>query len=722
MVHQNWHENGYDSDTDYHKFGLKGSFMHRILSENHAQANEPVITRKRINLTVVSLSMIIGGLIVIYYNSLKGTFTDLPYILVLIATAFTALLVERLGKTQLGFNLLVLAGFFLSFSLQIVYGPENLISLMILPAVLVLGAHLVLQNHLHFLYALGFATVLLPPLLQVQFAEQLYGTTSVFEFTDLLDRLVVTAISVVVVHLFVKDWRSALFERWKQAEIVAQSPDPILITDNRYIIEYVNPSFCNTFGYEQDDVIGREVTTLFGTQENQTSAAEIKQRLERDHFWNGRFIRPKKDGTPVTVSVMISALLNESGEITNFYEFSRDISKELDLEKQLLQAQKMEVVGQLAGGVAHDFNNILQVIYSHTQLGQLQHSKQDPANEHFVSIEAAADRAGTLVQRMLAFSRQQVLQVTNYDLNADLSNTLRMIRRVIGERINLVWQPDTTIKHVVADRGQIEQVMMNLCINARDAMPDGGRLLVRTSVVQFDEKTSERPRWAKEDEYIAIKVSDTGTGIPPEIANRIFEPFFTTKGEGKGTGLGLSTAYGIILQHQGMLEVSSEAGKGSTFTVYLPQTREIAHQETEMDTSKAASDISDLTVLVAEDDGYVRKTVARILEHEGCRVILAENGLIGLEKYKSHRNEITCIISDIVMPEMEGLEMYEHIQQLGNEVPVLFTSGYSGRFTLDEITDNELAFLPKPFKRQELLEKLEQLCWPQSTNGRVVAE
>ncbi|MCB2212912.1 PAS domain S-box protein [bacterium] len=693
--------------------------MHRVPSGNSVRKNDPVITRKRINLTVVSLSMIIGGLIVAYYDSLRGSYTELPYILVLVATAFTALLVERLGRTQLGFTLLVLAGFFLSFSLQIVNGPENKVSLMVLPTVLVLGAHLVRQNHLYILYGLGFVTVLLPPLLQVQFGEQLYGSTLVFDFTDLLDRLVVTAITVVVVHIFVKDWRTALFERWKQAEIVAQSPDPILITDSRYIIEYVNPSFCKTFGYKQEEVIGREVTTLFGKEQKQTSPVEIKQQLERDHFWNGRFIRPTKDGTPVTVSVMISALLNESGEITNFYEFSRDISKELDLEKQLLQAQKMEVVGQLAGGVAHDFNNVLQVIYSHTQLGQLMHGKQDPATEHFSSIEAAADRASTLVQRMLAFSRQQLLQVANYDLNTDLSNTLRMIRRVIGERINLVWQPDSAIGHVVADRGQIEQVIMNLCINARDAMPDGGRLKVRTSQIHFGQDTGKRPQWAKEDEYVAIEVSDTGTGIPPEIVNRIFEPFFTTKGEGKGTGLGLSTAYGIILQHHGMLDVRSEAGKGSTFTVYLPHTVETAQQETEMDSIKASSDLSDLTVLVAEDDGYVRSTVARILEHEGCRVILAENGLIGLEKYKSHRSEITCIISDIVMPEMEGLEMYEHIQKLGTDVPVLFTSGYSGRFTLDEITDNELAFLPKPFKRQELLEKLEQLCWPQPANGNL---
>ncbi len=373
-----------------------------------------------------------------------------------------------------------------------------------------------------------------------------------------------------------------------------------------------------------------------------------------------------------------------------------------DIQKQLFQAQKMEAVGQLAGGVAHDFNNILQAMMGYTQmLVDTAIANGDPCEE-LEEINKGIDRAATLTRQLLAFSRRQIMQPLPMDLNAVIEDMLRMLRRVIGEHIRLAWLPGNHVGQVYADVGMMEQILMNLCLNGRDAMPDGGDLTIETQNVLIDSEYCANHAWAKPGRFVLLTVTDTGCGMNPETLDRAFEPFFTTKGEGKGTGLGLATVYGIIQQHEGMISAYSEEGTGSTFKVYLPLCERKAETVGSLIEGPVTGGTE--TILIAEDDEMVRGLAVKVLERAGYTVLTARNGEEAVERFKQHKDDVALLVLDVMMPKTSGHDALLRIHAIRPGVPALFSSGYSEMAVHTNFVLHEgLKLLPKPYAPAALL-------------------
>jgi nitrogen-specific signal transduction histidine kinase/CheY-like chemotaxis protein len=381
----------------------------------------------------------------------------------------------------------------------------------------------------------------------------------------------------------------------------------------------------------------------------------------------------------------------------------RDVTAQRRLEEQLRQSQKMEAIGQLAGGVAHDFNNILTVIHGHASL--LQANNLDAmAARSAQQIGLAAERAASLTRQLLTFSRRQLIQPKRLDMNKIIGNMSDMLGRMLGEdvtlRLNYCQSPAT----VEADVGMMEQVLLNLAVNARDAMPRGGQLAVRIAIVEVDEAHVQRHPEARVGRFVCVSKTDTGNGIPPEFLPRIFEPFFTTKEVGKGTGLGLATVYGIVKQHQGWIEVESTVGKGSTFSIYIPYLG--AHRpEAEKPTPQITIRGGTETILLVEDEKPVRELVARVLERHGYKVLQAATGLEAVEIWRGHSKDIALLLTDLVMPEnMNGRELAEKLSADRPDLKVIFSSGYSADIVgKDFRLEPELNYLQKPYQPQTLI-------------------
>jgi two-component system cell cycle sensor histidine kinase/response regulator CckA len=374
------------------------------------------------------------------------------------------------------------------------------------------------------------------------------------------------------------------------------------------------------------------------------------------------------------------------------------------LEPQLLQAQKLEGIGRLAGGVAHDFNNLITIILGYAQMALDELPQQDPLREAMDEIVKAAMHGGSLTRQLLAFSRRQTTQPRDIAMNEVVRDFEKMLKRLIGEDIDMVLSLDAEAGTVRADPYQIEQIIMNLAINARDAMPDGGKLFIETSRFEASVEFARLHLAVLPGTYVLLSVSDTGTGMPPEVKERIFEPFYTTKDPGKGTGLGLSTVYGIVTQCAGSISVYSEPGHGSTFRMLFPAVEAGAIVPV---TSTVQRDCSGHeTILMAEDESGLRKYVRRILEDKGYKVVEASNGHHALEAARQHRGPIHLLLTDIVMPEMGGIDLIGEFSSLRPHVPVLCMSGYSERLW----RQGELAgYLQKPFTPLMLLTQVRSL-------------
>jgi nitrogen-specific signal transduction histidine kinase len=385
-----------------------------------------------------------------------------------------------------------------------------------------------------------------------------------------------------------------------------------------------------------------------------------------------------------------------------------DLTERQRLEERFLQAQKMEAVGQLAGGVAHDFNNLLTVILGYSDLLA---AKLDPGSlqfEELDEIRKAGERAASLTRQLLAFSRQQVLERKVLDVNDMIAQTEKMLGRLIGEDVELVTVLDSALNRVFADAGQLEQVIMNLAVNARDAMPRGGRLTIETANVEIDEAYARLHATVRPGSYVMIAVSDTGVGMNGETLAHMFEPFFTTKGRGKGTGLGLATVYGIVKQSGGSVWVYSEVGKGTTFKIYLPLVEEGGEAEP-VPAAEPASLVGSETVLLVEDEEPVRALSRSILESYGYTVLEAASGKDGLDVAGHYPRPIHLVLTDVVMPEMGGSDMASRLEALRPGVCVLYMSGY----TDDAVFRNELlekgrVFLQKPFTPETLARKVRE--------------
>lgn len=374
------------------------------------------------------------------------------------------------------------------------------------------------------------------------------------------------------------------------------------------------------------------------------------------------------------------------------------------LQEQLAQSQKMQAVGLLAGGIAHDFNNLLTAISGFCDLLLLRHRAGDPSFADIMQIRQNANRGANLVRQLLAFSRQQTLQPKAHDLTDVLADISHLLRRLIGENIKLELQHGRDLGLVFIDLGQMEQVLVNLAVNAHDAMTTGGQLTLRTFAEHVTEPRQLGNETMTTGEWMAIEVADTGTGMPPEIMARIFDPFFTTKEVGKGTGLGLSTAFGIIKQSGGHLQVTSEVGKGTAFTIFLPR-YEGPVQAAEQTAPKAQDTTGSGTILLVEDEDAVRNFAARALKHKGYDVLEADSGVTGLETFKATNKKIALMISDVVMPEMDGPTLYGHIAKERPDLKVIFVSGYTEerlKPLLGDAQNPNVHFLTKPFSLAQL--------------------
>ena len=463
----------------------------------------------------------------------------------------------------------------------------------------------------------------------------------------------------------------------------------------------------NTFtGCSDDELSQMSIIQLTPETNLQQAGSAIQEVLTKGHAEVEAFLIAF-DGT-VKPFLTNGSLFHEGGKPC-IIGLSQDISDRKRLEEQLMQAQKMEAIGQLAGGVAHDFNNLLQAIlgYSELILGKMPPS--DANHGRMLEVKRAGERATVLTRQLLAFSRRQVLQLVSLDINKVIAELLQMLTRLIGEDIELTFNPSGEPLIARADRGQIEQVITNLCVNARDAMPGGGRLVIGTSSIFADEAYIHGHEWARPGPYACITVTDTGIGMNSEVLNRIFEPFFTTKETHRGTGLGLPMVYGIIRQHQGMVNVYSEPGNGSCFSIYIPAEtsgRADVHAHAEQFDFPGGSE----TILLAEDDTQIRELACHVLQEAGYRVIAAADGEEAVDLYYMHADEIDLLFLDVIMPRLSGRDIYNMVKGTNPGVKCLFASGYSrDGLHNNYILEDGLHLLQKPYTRGSLLGLVRQV-------------
>jgi two-component system cell cycle sensor histidine kinase/response regulator CckA len=492
---------------------------------------------------------------------------------------------------------------------------------------------------------------------------------------------------------------------WRAVE---QSADLVMITDHSGVIEYVNPAFETLTGYSREEAIGRTPRILKSGQQSPELYQQLWQTILAGNVFRGVLVNRKKNGEIFFAEKTITPLRDSEGNIANFISSDRDITERRRLEAQLQQAQKMDAIGRLAGGVAHDFNNLLMVISAYAELTLDSLAPKHPLRRNVEEIQTASRRAADLTRQLLAFGRQQMQALQLLDLNEVIQEICKMLPRLIGEDIELILDPGRSLGKVKADTVQIEQVVMNLAANARDAMPHGGTLTIETCNVRVDEAYLQRHSIVPPGDYVLLAVTDSGEGIPPEHLSHIFEPFYTTKEEGKGTGLGLATVYGIVKQSGGFIWVYSEAGLGTTFKIYLP----LVHQKISKVPPRAVVEKPIRgceTLLLVEDEAAVRRPAREFLTLNGYIVLEAKNGEDALRIARDYSGSIHLMITDVVMPHMGGAQLAEQLAAERPQMGVLFVSGYAESTILRHgAIDMVTRFLQKPFSLKELGRKIRE--------------
>jgi two-component system, cell cycle sensor histidine kinase and response regulator CckA len=489
------------------------------------------------------------------------------------------------------------------------------------------------------------------------------------------------------------------------AKAFRSSPLGITIStraEGRYVD--ANDAFLQMLNYERRDVIGCTSAELNLWVDPEDRSRMLRQ-LDDSSIARGLFTRLRTNLGDIRDANVCAELIEVDG-VSCILAVTQDVTEAKRLENQLRQSQRMGAVGRLAGGVAHDFNNILTVIMGYSEMALHHLGSNHPVAKNLGEIKGAAGRAATLTRQLLAFSRQQVLYPRVLDLNAVVNNLNQMLRRLIGEDIVLSFHPGDPLGYIKADLGQIEQILMNLVVNARDAMPTGGTIAISTSSVELDEEYLDSHSSVRPGRYILLSVSDTGCGMDDKTLSHIFEPFFTTKGPGQGTGLGLSTVYGIVKQSDGYIWVYSEPAKGTTFKLYFP-----LHEEGGPAPEEWSADVKPVggteTILVVEDDESLRNLTAALLESTGYRVLKADNGETAINLVRTSSESIDLLLTDLLMPVMSGVELSTKVRKMRPSLKVLLMSGYAGDLIERyRRSDLELALIEKPFTRQGLLSKI----------------
>jgi PAS domain S-box-containing protein len=484
---------------------------------------------------------------------------------------------------------------------------------------------------------------------------------------------------------------------------VEQSANFVIITDANGVISYVNPAFLKATGYMADEVIGARPSLWRSGQTGEPTYAALWETIRAGNDWHGEFQNRRKDGSLVSVSAVISPIKDESGRITHFIGIQEDVTQRREMEAQLRHAQRIETIGRLTGGLAHDFNNLLTVVIGNLELLEHRLAADPTARQLAAMAGKAAERGAELTRQLLAFARRQPLTAKAFDVNALVAGTTNLLRRTLGEQINVRMMLADDLSHAFADPTQVESALTNLAINSRDAMPGGGRLTIETANQRLDERYAAENLDVAPGDYVMLAVSDTGTGMPPEILSRVFEPFFTTKAEGKGSGLGLSMVYGFAKQSRGHVKIYSEVGHGTTVRLYLPRAAGNAAAAADATAADAESATIEATILVVEDNADVRRVAVGMLADLGCRVIEAENAAAALAILVTGQ-PIDLLFTDIVMPGgMTGVELAREARKLRAGLKVLFTSGFADApLRNGGEADENKNLLRKPYRKPEL--------------------
>jgi two-component system cell cycle sensor histidine kinase/response regulator CckA len=496
------------------------------------------------------------------------------------------------------------------------------------------------------------------------------------------------------------------------AAVVESSHDAIVGITPEGIILTWNHGAELTYGYSATEAEGRSFMFL-SPADRTVESSKLLERAQRGGTVEPfETIRVKKDGTHIHISLTLSPIEDADGKVVGISSVARDVTEGKNLEERLRQAQKMEAVGQLAGGVAHDFNNLLGVILGYTGLSLDRLSPDDPHYKSISEIQKAGERAALLTRQLLAFSRKQVLQTKVLDLNTVVAGAEKLLERLIGEDIELLVVLNPALGRIEADAGQLEQIIMNLAVNARDAMPPGGKLTIETSNVKIDEEYALRHPTMLPGPHVMLSVTDTGCGMDAKTKARIFEPFFTTKEFGKGTGLGLSTVYGIVRQSGGSVWVYSEVGIGTTFKLYFPCVSPVLENASPSDKPEKVEGGSQ-TILIVEDEAALLEVTHRSLEAVGYAILAAQTPAEAVRISERHPGPIHLMVTDVIMPGMSGAQLASHLSALRPEMKVLYVSGYTDDTIVRHgVLEAGLAFLQKPFSPKTLARKVGELLTP----------
>jgi len=497
-------------------------------------------------------------------------------------------------------------------------------------------------------------------------------------------------------------------ERKQLIAAIEQVGEAIVMTDAQGIIQFVNPAFEQSTGYSREEAVGQNPRILKSGEQDEPFYRNLWDTISTQRTWEGRMVNKRKDGTLYTVEATISPVCNASGRIVNYVAVNRDITEQLRLADQFQQAQKMEAVGLLAGGVAHDFNNMLGVIIGYVELALNIVEPGQSVHAYLNEILNAARRSTDITRQLLAFARKQTIIPVVLDLNQTVESVLKMLRRLIGEDIDLAWLPGEGLYPVKMDPAQVDQILANLCLNARDAVDGVGRITIETGNAVIDKTFCALHAGFEAGEYVLLAVSDNGCGMDKETLDKILDPFFTTKEVGRGTGLGLSTVYGIVKQNSGFINVYSELGQGTTVKIYFPR---CAGQVADTQWQGAAEIPLGRgeTVLLVEDEFALLSIFKIMLEKLGYRVLAAATPSEAIGLAEGHASEIQLLITDVIMPEMNGWDLAERVQSFCPGMNILFISGYTADVIAHRGVLNEsVNLIQKPFPLKDLAVKVRE--------------